>query len=183
MQPSLNLEDKNRLYRVDYAMSRWCLQHPYNQQVAQVSRAISHTGDGHLYFCFALLAYWLGDEAGIQFFWMLLAAFAMELPLYWLLKNAIKRDRPQQLPSFIKPSDRYSLPSGHSTAAFLVANLLAVCYPPLLWPMLIWASLIALSRVLLGVHFVSDIIVGALLGTAIAQWTLLLWSSPLRSAW
>ncbi len=93
-----------------------------------------------------------------------LLAFAFELPLYLLLKNLLKRQRPAGLPVFITPSDRYSLPSGHTAAAFLMATVLAASFP--LWaPLLfVWAALVGASRLLLGVHYLSDLVAGALLG-------------------
>jgi undecaprenyl-diphosphatase len=79
-----------------------------------------------------------GQEAVRVALW----AFALELPLYLLLKNALKRQRPAGLPVFITPSDRYSLPSGHTAAAFLMATVLAASFP--LWaPLLfVWAALV-----------------------------------------
>jgi undecaprenyl-diphosphatase len=72
----------------------------------------------------------------------------------------------------ITPADRFSFPSGHATAAFLFAGLAAVSFPVLAPFAYVWASLIALSRVVLGVHFPSDILAGALLGSAIAYFIL-----------
>ena len=101
-----------------------------------------------------------------------LLAFAAELPLYLLLKNALKRQRPAGLPVFITPSDRYSLPSGHTAAAFLMATVVAASFP--LWaPLLfVWAALVGASRLLLGVHYLSDLVAGALLGGGCALWAL-----------
>jgi len=61
-----------------------------------------------------------------------------------------------------------SFPSGHSTTAFSVFVSLAMLFPKYRWPFVIFASLIALSRVALGVHYFSDILVGSLLGTLVS---------------
>ncbi|PSW15122.1 phosphatase PAP2 family protein [Photobacterium sanctipauli] len=152
------------IQRLDFAFSSLCLGHRFNHQVARLSRAVSHTGDGHLYVVFALLVWGLDSQQGGQVLKMGLLAFAIELPLYLLLKNSFKRDRPQSFPSFIKPSDKYSLPSGHTAAAFVMASLITAFYPDTAWFIWPWAVAIGLSRVLLGVHYLSDIFVGALLG-------------------
>ena len=68
------------------------------------------------------------------------------------------------LPAFITPSDRYSLPSGHTAAAFLMATIIGHFYPDLSLVMLTWALTIGGSRIFLGVHFLSDVVIGALLG-------------------
>ncbi|GJA73954.1 phosphatase PAP2 family protein [Aeromonas caviae] len=126
---------------------------------------------GPLYAVAACLLWWQGS-AGQEAVRVALWAFALELPLYLLLKNALKRQRPAGLPVFITPSDRYSLPSGHTAAAFLMATVLAASFS--LWaPLLfVWAALVGASRLLLGVHYLSDLVAGALLGGGCALWAL-----------
>ncbi|ANB52808.1 phosphatase PAP2 family protein [Aeromonas veronii] len=153
----------NKIQKWDLQVCRVCLLHGYNRQQARVSRLISRTGDGPLYAVLAALLWWQG-EAERELVRLALLAFAIELPLYLLLKNSLKRQRPVGLPVFITPSDRYSLPSGHTAAAFLMATILATGFP--LWAPLLfsWAALVGASRLLLGVHYLSDLVAGALLG-------------------
>ncbi|GAB2636457.1 phosphatase PAP2 family protein [Vibrio panuliri] len=159
--------------KLDLAFSLFCLQNRFSQPISRVSRAISHTGDGHLYLVIGTLAWWLDGEVGQRFLLAGVLAFMLELPIYWLSKNLFKRRRPTELspliPSFITPSDRYSLPSGHTAAAFLIATLLSQFYPSVTEFAFMWAGLIALSRILLGVHFLTDIVFGALLGLSCAS--------------
>lgn len=155
--------------KFDLALSSVCLQHRFNQQVANISKGISHSGDGHLYLVLGVLAWYLDKEQGLWFLLAGLLAFAVELPIYWTLKNSFKRRRPEELsallPAFITPSDRYSLPSGHTAAAFVMATLIDHFYPQLGFAAYFWASLIGSARIFLGVHFFTDIIIGALLGS------------------
>lgn len=163
------LSPRLRLQQLDLALSTFCLCHRFNREVARVCRLISRTGDGPWYLLLAVALLRWEPVHGRAFFMTLLLAFALELPLYWLLKNAIRRHRPLNLPCFIVPSDRYSLPSGHTAAAFLVCGVVAFLYPLWLLPALCWAALIGLSRVLLGVHYMTDIVAGALLGLGCAN--------------
>lgn len=153
----------NKIQQWDLQVCRICLLHAYNRPQARISRLISRTGDGPLYAVLAALLWWQG-EAERELVKLALFAFALELPLYLLLKNALKRQRPVGLPVFITPSDRYSLPSGHTAAAFLMATVLAASFP--LWAPLLFvlAALVGASRLLLGVHYLSDLVAGALLG-------------------
>ena len=161
----------NKIQQWDLRVCRVCLLHPYNRPQASISRFVSRTGDGPLYGVLAALLWWQG-ESGRAVVQTALWAFALELPLYLLLKNALKRQRPAGLPVFITPSDRYSLPSGHTAAAFLMATVVAASFP--LWaPLLfVWAALVGASRLLLGVHYLSDLVAGALLGGGCALWAL-----------
>jgi len=158
--------------KLDLAFSMLCLQHRFNQPVARISKAVSHTGDGHLYALFGVLAWAIGGSHGSNFLAAGLVAFAIELPLYWLLKNSFQRRRPQELSpvltAYITPSDRYSLPSGHTAAAFVMATLIGQFYPDGYGIAFMWAALIGSARILLGVHFLTDVIIGAILGASCA---------------
>src|SRR6185312_8181290 len=96
-----------------------------------------------------------------------------------LLKSAIGRPRPfvgdpRVHPSIGLPHDP-SMPSGHAMNAFAGAVVLAAVVPRARWPLFGLAAAIALSRVYLGVHFPSDVIAGAILGSTIgaaAVWLL-----------
>ncbi|WP_427980866.1 phosphatase PAP2 family protein [Agarivorans sp.] len=154
-----------RISQWDYAVSSLCLGHRFNAQVASCARVISHSADGYYYAVFAvLLAY---TPYATPFVHLAAPAFAVELSCYLILKQLFRRDRPQSLPVFIRPSDRFSFPSGHSAGAFVMAACIAQTFPT--WTVLafVWASLVACSRVLLGVHFISDVLAGAGLGLLI----------------
>lgn len=135
-------------------------------------RFISHTGDGPMYLLIALALLALEPIAGATFFWAGIIAYVFDVSLYLVLKNLIKRDRPAAnittYQACITPSDQFSFPSGHTAAAFLFACLILNFYPLFAIPAFIWASAIGMSRVLLGVHYPTDLVAGALLGSSCA---------------
>lgn len=147
------------------------------KQIQQLSFWCSKTGDGPLYFLLVALLYLAQLQHASAFTELLLLSFVIELPLYLLLKNSIRRQRPYQLmagmlQAHIQASDRFSLPSGHTAAAFVVACAVLCFYPDWAWLAFSWAILIGLSRILLGVHFPFDILAGSSLGvfsSAMAQ--------------
>ncbi len=93
------------------------------------------------------------------------------MALYLTLKPALRRERPCAIEPHIwatlLPPDRFSFPSGHSIVAFGVALPLASFYPPMTGALLFAAVSIALSRIILGMHFLSDVIVGSAIGSLI----------------
>lgn len=66
-------------------------------------------------------------------------------------------------------TDVYSFPSGHATVAFAMATSVSLSYPSwyVVAPSVVWAGGVALSRPWLGVHYPSDVLTGALVGTAL----------------
>ncbi|QYJ78513.1 phosphatase PAP2 family protein [Shewanella acanthi] len=132
-----------------------------------LAKRISATGDGplYLYFSVGLL---LTHGQGQAFFNLMLASFLIELPLYLLLKNSIRRMRPCYALAGVevgfKPSDRFSLPSGHTAAAFVTATCMLQVYPVAAPLAYLWALCIGGSRIALGVHYPLDIVAGAVLG-------------------
>ncbi|WP_286237095.1 phosphatase PAP2 family protein [Neptuniibacter halophilus] len=146
----------------------WCLGLPSAPQLARVSRQVSRLGDGGFYLLVGLILAVYEPQFGLLFLLTGLLAYTFELPLYLLLKNTIKRDRPcDSLPvdAYIVPSDKFSFPSGHAAAAFVFAGLVAHFYPGFTELAYSLAVMVGISRILLGVHYPTDIAAGAALGT------------------
>jgi undecaprenyl-diphosphatase len=72
------------------------------------------------------------------------------------------------------PPDQFSFPSGHTITAFAVTAALAGSYPEMLPGLLFCAVSIAASRVVLGMHFLSDVLAGAALGATLGALATLL---------
>jgi undecaprenyl-diphosphatase len=135
-------------------------------------RMLSASGNGYLYpLATAGLFVCVPDKA-ITLFLTVVLAFALELPIYYFVKQTIRRNRPftslNGIQNRIIPSDQFSFPSGHTAAAFIMATLLASFFPAAALPVYLWASLVGLSRVYLGVHYPSDILAGVVMGSACA---------------
>lgn len=92
------------------------------------------------------------------------------------LKEIIKRDRPfVTYPQFDKltSAGSYAMPSGHSSITFATATSVSMAYPKwyVIAPSFLWATGVSYSRMHLGVHYPSDVLVGALLGSGSAYLT------------
>jgi undecaprenyl-diphosphatase len=131
-------------------------------------RLASRAGDGWLWVSvgFALL-FFGGDrrreaiEAGI-------VSACAAAALFLTIKYVVSRERPcppgTRRWEKLLPTDRFSFPSGHTMMAFAVAVTIGVFYPLLLPVLLFCALSVAASRVVLGLHYMSDVVAGVMIG-------------------
>ena len=120
--------------------------------------------------------------AGLVILWLAGNAFAKQWAVYQLflisllavlvmsLKFSIRRRRPEgEWGAIYRNTDPHSFPSGHAARAFLIAVIASFFGPfwltVILW---VWAPLVSLARVAMGVHYLSDIFAGAIVGVAAA---------------
>jgi undecaprenyl-diphosphatase len=148
--------------------------------------AVSRLGD---YPAWIVLGFVTAAYPGVTAWWVVVQAAVTALVgvlVYKLLKERLVRERP-----FIRfgdivcgtaPLDRYSFPSGHTLHAVSFTWLYGSFAPQLLWILVPFALLVALSRVVLGLHYPSDVLAGALLGTGLALASMALWARWLVAA-
>ena len=139
----------------------------------RLARAVSRTGDGWLYLLIMPLAiYQLKPDHLRELVTLGLLGFGLERVAYFILKNVFRRQRPEEYLShfqaLISPSDRFSMPSGHTSAACFAATFLTLAVSPVFAFLYLYAFCVGLSRMVLGVHFPSDLVGGAALGITMA---------------
>jgi undecaprenyl-diphosphatase len=139
---------------------------------------ISRLGDG-IFWYLLILAFALSGLQGALVAARMAAAAIIGMVLYRQLKHRLVRERPFISHSGISlgtaPLDRYSFPSGHTLHA-VCFTLIATAHVPELVPILApFALLVAVSRVVLGLHYPTDVLAGAAIGLVLARGTLALW--------
>lgn len=157
------------IHAVDVQTFSWCMARKHRATLTRIGRAVSFSADGPVYAILALLLWFAGEQ---MLTLILVFGFLIERALYLLLKRGFKRHRPadalDNFNSFIIPADQFSFPSGHTSGAFFMAFCLSEWFPSMNLIFYFWAVNVGLSRIFLGVHFPTDTVIGALLGTACA---------------
>ncbi|HUJ31137.1 MAG TPA: phosphatase PAP2 family protein [Candidatus Acidoferrum sp.] len=125
-------------------------------------------GDGWLWYVLGVILFLFGGNHRFYAIGAAAAASITGILIFRALKKVSRRQRPCEIEphcwSSILPPDKYSFPSGHSISAFAVALSVGLFYPELIAYLLTVAFLIASSRIILGMHFLSDVIVGSAIG-------------------
>jgi undecaprenyl-diphosphatase len=158
--------------RVTRALNRW----GGRPQIMRFFAAISRLGDG--VFWYSLMAFlplvdgWRGAQASVH---LALTGICAAV-LYRALKRLTRRPRPfarhRIIVAYVAPLDEYSFPSGHTLHAVAFAIVACAHYPPLLLILAPFALLVAASRVVLGLHYPSDVAAAAVIGMALAMLSL-----------
>jgi undecaprenyl-diphosphatase len=129
---------------------------------------MTRMGDGWLWYSVGLILVVYGGEHRFLAICAASSAALMGILLFRVLKRTSRRKRPCEIEphcwSLILPPDKYSFPSGHTITAFAVALPVGLFYPELQGVLLIVALLIASSRIILGMHFLSDVLAGSVIG-------------------
>jgi undecaprenyl-diphosphatase len=133
----------------------------------KVAMLCAHLGDSLLWLAVAVVAFLLGGEDTRSV--VLLTAFAVLLSggLTTILKYLVRRTRPLGLSSFyLKIYGRYSFPSGHAARMACIAFVVGATFPRYSLPFYLLTSVVSFSRVAIGIHYLSDVLVGFAIGFA-----------------
>lgn len=137
---------------------------------------VSRLGDGGYWLLIAIVAFAFRGAPALPFILQAAVTAACGWLIYRLLKHRLARDRPYIANGNIHcgtpPLDRYSFPSGHTLHA-VNFTLLFSSFEPLLAVLTApFAALVAVSRIVLGLHYPSDVLAGAAIGASLAAFSL-----------
>jgi undecaprenyl-diphosphatase len=139
--------------------------------VRRVFATVSRLADGPLWYALMLAVALTEGAGGRAVALQMLASGTVGFAIYKLLKHKLVRERPYVLHTgvqcIVTPLDRYSFPSGHTLHAVLFSSILVAHFPPLAPLLVPFAVLVGMSRVVLGLHYPSDVLVGGALGGAL----------------
>ena len=148
----------------------------------QLARFTAHLGDGPYVFSGLGLVYLLGwllsdsylSRAAATIIIIVLAVML----IITLIKFIVRRKRPARPGEFVAfDYDVYSFPSGHAARLAALAVSAASFFPALSWMVVIVALGVAVARVVVGVHYISDIVVGLAVGAGVAWGSIILFQN------
>jgi undecaprenyl-diphosphatase len=135
-------------------------------------RAVSRLGNGVFWYSLMLALPAVYGVTGLQASLHMLLSAAPALLIYKVLKKTTSRQRPCKVHPRVHQKtaalDQFSFPSGHTLYAVNFTLVCASYVPELLVPLGAFSALVAVSRPVLGLHYPSDVMAGAALGTLVA---------------
>ena len=157
---TLSAPEHNLMRRVN----RWSAPRWFRWWMLGATRA----GDGWLWAMVGIAVLMSSDVLRFRAIEASACAVAVGIVVFHRIKRVFCRTRPRDIEPHcwanIITQDKFSFPSGHSTTAFAVALSLGSFYPEIMPVLLILAANVAISRVIVGMHFLSDVLVGSGMG-------------------
>jgi undecaprenyl-diphosphatase len=133
---------------------------------------ISRLGDGVFWYSLALvLPFLYGAEALVTSLHLVVLGL-VSIVIYKRIKAFTERSRPcdvnKQITKGTAPLDQYSFPSGHTMHAVAFTFIVTSSYPELAWILVPFTLLVSASRIILGLHYPTDVFAGGIIGVLIA---------------
>lgn len=160
---------RSLIMKGDHSLMRLANNWPAPRWLRVYAMVATRAGDGWLWCAIALAIFFFGGEDRFKALCAAGGSSVLSILLFLWLKRFAERPRPCEPHCWatLLPPDKFSFPSGHTMTAFAIAIPLVLFYPALTIVLLFCAFSIAISRILLGMHFLSDVIAGALIGTGL----------------
>jgi undecaprenyl-diphosphatase len=142
----------------------------------------AHSGDSWFWLVGLLWLWYAGSQEWKTLVLWLAGGIAVTALIVFAIKLSVRRQRPAgEWGEIYRRTDPHSFPSGHAARALMLAVLGLGLGPAWLgWLLLLWAPLVMLARVAMGVHYLSDVLAGGLIGVLIGLGVL--WLTPLLLA-
>ena len=171
------MTNRMRLYltRMNHFDSALCVKVSHASQYPFVRdwfRLVSRLGDGVFWYTMLLgIVLAKGEAAWVPVLHIVATGLLGTLVYKWL-KGKTLRPRPYQVLQDVwltgKPLDYFSFPSGHTLHAVIFTFMTLAYYPSLAVLVIPFSIMVALSRVVLGLHYPSDVLAGAMIGIAMS---------------
>lgn len=160
-------------HQLDLALCRFCNRANRRWLASRFFGVVSRLGDGWFWYALMLALPLLFGSVALLASLHMAVTGAVALVIYRRLKERTSRPRPflasPAIHRTMPPLDQYSFPSGHTLHAVAFAVVLLAWYPAMAWLVVPFVLLVAASRVVLGLHYPSDVLAGAAIGGVLAR--------------
>ncbi|TPW10908.1 MAG: hypothetical protein FD130_2100 [Halothiobacillaceae bacterium] len=162
-----------RMHNADLAITLSVNRGCRTRAIRKFFVAVSRLGDGIFWYTLMLLFPLLYGMEGLRTTLEMFCAGMLALAIYKVLKKQTGRLRPCAISRHITPGtaplDEFSFPSGHTLHAVTFSLVACSANPGLVIVLVPFTICIALSRVVLGLHYLSDVMAGALIGAFVVE--------------
>ena len=139
-----------------------------------VAAVLAHSGDSWFWLAGLAVLWWLGSDYWKRELLVLIVSILVAALVVFVVKLIVRRRRPEgEWGKFYRSTDPHSFPSGHAVRAMMLAVIMLGMSPVTGLVLLVWAPLVGLARVAMGLHYLSDVLAGMLLGVVIGGVVLL----------
>ena len=167
-----NVEPVQRMAAMDLALCQRLNRACGYTLVRQCFAVISWLGDGKFWYALMVLLPIAFGLPGLEVSVHMALCCMLGVTSYKLIKRATHRPRPYMAHDDIvlgtAPLDQFSFPSGHTLHAVMFTIIIVSAFPVLGWVLLPFTMLVACSRVVLGLHYPTDVLLGAIIGVLLA---------------
>jgi undecaprenyl-diphosphatase len=170
----------------DQAASRHCNRINHHR-VGGFFALVSRLGDGWVWFAVMAMLPVIHGDGAVMVSLVMLVTGALATVIYKVIKHSTHRLRPcERSPDLlltVAPLDRFSFPSGHTLHAVCFTVIASSIFPTWTWILVPFTVLVGLSRLVLGLHYVSDVVVGACIGGTLGSGAVLFIRASGVNAW
>ena len=161
-----------RLNAAELSFCRYVNRTFSNSTVRRFFRAVGWLGNGKIWYALLIALPIVYGRTGVVASLTMGVSSIIGIVLYLSLKHRFMRERPYttgEIEAHGRPIDQFSFPSGHALHAVSFTIIGVSFFPVLGWFLIPLAALIAISRVVLGLHYPTDVLVGGILGAVLAE--------------
>ena len=163
--------------RFDNTISRRLQETAKSPWARRILAVLAHSADSVVVVPCLLALWWLHEFSRQSILIPVAAGFAFSIVVTSFVKFVVRRRRPAgQWGAFYRKTDPHSFPSGHASRTITMTIIvLAGGWPLIGAALLLWSLLVGLARIILGVHYLYDVLAGYLLGAGIGvgMWLLM----------
>lgn len=157
-----------KLIALDLSLTNWVIKHR-DRRAKKVFRIVTYLGSGYVWTFAYLILFARGTDFVRALLFSVILAELLGLLIIIVLRNLIKRERPNADTTFLLPWQNNSFPSHHALRVSMLATIFGTAYPSWLSFLIFGAVVVSISRIYLEKHYPFDVLAGSFIGFLYAR--------------